>query len=150
VRENQSVKEGDILLELDAVRAMSARDTVLHEYIAAAAKLARLTAEQLSARPRRFPDDISLMPPTGSAGPAARPGSPVPCPAGAHSSGELAILQENLTASRIQAAGARNQLYARRQQANRCARNSKARGRWLRRVTRRATGCSNRNASLRN
>lgn len=117
VRENQAVKEGGILLELDAVRAKSARDTVLHEYIAAAAKLARLTAEQSSAPRPAFPDDISLYAAQLGRQDLLRAQEALFRARQDAFRGELAILQENLTASRIQAAGARNQLYARRQQA---------------------------------
>ena len=116
VRENQSVKEGDTLLELDAVRAMSARDTVLHEYIAAAAKLARLTAEQLSATTIKFPDDIRAYADQLGRQDLLRSQEALFHARQSAFKGELAILQENLTASRIQATGARNQLYARRQQ----------------------------------
>lgn len=117
VRENQTVKEGDILLELDPVRAQSARDTLLHEYIAAVARQSRLTAEQTSATLLKFPDDIVAY--------ASQMGREDLLHAQQQLfrarqnafKGEIAILQENLAASRIQATGARNQLYARRQQA---------------------------------
>jgi protease secretion system membrane fusion protein len=116
VRENQVVKEGEILLELDSARAQSARDTVLHEYIAAVAKQSRLTAEQASLTQLVFPADIVAY--------AAQLGREDLLTAQEHLfrarqsafKGELAIFQESLVASRIQATGARNQLYARRQQ----------------------------------
>lgn len=116
VRENQSVKEADILLELDAGRALSARDTVLHEYIAAAAKLARLTAEQLSATAIQFPENIRAYAEQLGRQDLLRAQEALFHARQNAFKGELAILQENLTASRIQATGARNQLYARRQQ----------------------------------
>jgi len=118
VRENQSVKEGDVLLELDAVRALSARDTVLHEYIAAAAKLARLSAEQVSATTLKFPDEIVAYAAQLGRQDLLRAQDALFRARQSAFKGELAILQENLTASRIQATGARNQLYARRQQAD--------------------------------
>ena len=116
VRENQSVKEGDVLLELDSVRARSARDTVLHEYIAAVARLTRLTGEQTFAATISFPADVVAY--------AKELGREDLLLAQQHLfqarqaafRGELSILHESMTASRIQAAGARNQLYARRQQ----------------------------------
>lgn len=117
VRENQTVKEGDILLELDAVRAASARDTVLHEYIAAVAKLSRLNAEQTSAGRLAFPDEINAYAAHLGRQDLLRAQEALFRARQDAFRGELAILQENLTASRIQATGARNQLYARRQQA---------------------------------
>lgn len=117
VRENQTVKEGDILLELDAVRAASARDTVLHEYIAAVAKLSRLNAEQTSAGRLAFPDEINAYAAQLGRQDLLRAQEALFRARQDAFRGELAILQENLTASRIQATGARNQLYARRQQA---------------------------------
>ena len=117
VRENQTVKEGDILLELDAVRAQSARDTLLHEYIAAAARQSRLTAEQTSAGKLRFPDDIVAYATQLGREDLLRAQEKLFRARQDAFRGELAILQENFTASRIQITGARNQLYARRQQA---------------------------------
>lgn len=117
VRENQTVKAGDILLELDAVRAQSVRDTTLHEYIAAVAKQTRLTAEQTFAPRLKFPDEIVAY--AGQLGreDLLRAQEKLFQARQDALKGELAILQENLAASRIQATGARNQLYARRQQA---------------------------------
>jgi protease secretion system membrane fusion protein len=117
VRENQVVKEGDILLELDPIRAESARDTVLHEYIAAVAKLSRLTAEQTSAGRLSFPDEINAYATQLGRQDLLRAQETLFRARQDAFKGELAILQENMAASRIQAMGARNQLYARRQQA---------------------------------
>ena len=116
VRENQSVKEGDVLIELDATRSRSARDTVLHEYIAATAKQARLTAEQTSSQRVAFPDQIRTYAAQLGRDDLLRSQELLFKARQDAFRGELAILQENLTASRIQATGARNQLYARRQQ----------------------------------
>lgn len=118
VRENQTVKEGDILLELDTIRAASARDTVLHEYIAAVAKLSRLTAEQTSAGRLVFPDEINAYAAQLGRQDLLRAQEALFRARQDAFRGELAILQENLAASRIQATGVRNQLYARRQQAD--------------------------------
>lgn len=117
VRENQAVKEGDVLIELDATRSRSARDTVLHEYIAAIAKQARLNAEQASAPRVVFPDEIKTYAAQLGRDDLLRAQEQLFRARQDAFKGELAILQENLTASRIQATGARNQLYARRQQA---------------------------------
>jgi protease secretion system membrane fusion protein len=116
VRENQTVKEGDILFELDATRAQSARDTVLHEYIAAVAKLSRLNGELASVQQLTFSDEIIAYAKKLGREDLLRAQEQLFRARQDAFKGELAILQENLTASRIQATGARNQLYARRQQ----------------------------------
>jgi protease secretion system membrane fusion protein len=116
VRENQTVKEGDVLLELDAIRAQSARDTVLHEYIAAVARQSRLTAEQMSMAQLKFPDNIVAYAAQLGREDLLRAQEQLFRARQNAFKGELAILQENLAASKIQATGARNQLYARRQQ----------------------------------
>lgn len=116
VHENQMVKEGDILLELDSIRAASARDTVLHEYIAAVAKLSRLTAEQTLTARLAFPDEINAYAAQLGRQDLLRAQETLFRARQDAFKGELAILQENLTASRIQATGVRNQLYARRRQ----------------------------------
>jgi len=116
VRENQAVKEGEILLELDSVRAQSARDTVLHEYIAAVARMSRLTGEQTSAARLAFPDEIYAYAAQLKREDLLRAQEQLFRARQDAFKGELAILQENLEASRIQATGVRNQLYARRQQ----------------------------------
>jgi protease secretion system membrane fusion protein len=117
VRENQPVKEGDILLELDSVRARSARDTVLHEYIAAVARQSRLNAEQTGPTSLQFPNDILAYAKLLGREDLLRAQEQLFRARQDAFKGELAILQENLVASRIQATGARNQLAARRQQA---------------------------------
>lgn len=116
IRENQMVKEGDVLLELDAVRAESARDTVLHEYIAAAARMTRLNGELAFMPSLKFPDEIIAYAKQLGREDLLRAQEQLFRARQSAFKSELAILQENLTASRIQATGARNQLYARRQQ----------------------------------
>jgi protease secretion system membrane fusion protein len=116
IRENQTVKEGDILLELDPARAQSARDTVLHEYIAAVARQSRLAAEEMSVAQLKFPDDILAYAKQLGREDLLRAQEQLFKARQSAFKGELAILQETLVASRIQATGARNQLYARRQQ----------------------------------
>ena len=118
IRENQIVKEGDILLELDSVRAQSARDTVLHEYIAAAARQSRLAAELASAANLKFPDEIVTYAALLGREDLLRAQEQLFRARQNAFKGELAILQENLVASKIQATGTRYQLYARRQQAD--------------------------------
>lgn len=118
VRENQAVKEGDILLELESVRARSARDTLLHEYIAAVARQARLNAEQAGSTSLQFPDEIVVYARQLGREDLLRAQEKLFRARQDALRGELAILQENLAASRIQATGARNQLAARRQQAD--------------------------------
>lgn len=118
VRENMSVKEGDILLELDARRAQITRDTAAHEYIAAAARLARFSAEQTGAERIEMPEDVrreaqalgrqDLIAAQEQLFRARREAL----------RSELAVLQESLTASRIQVNGLRQQLAARQQQAD--------------------------------
>jgi protease secretion system membrane fusion protein len=116
IRENQIVKEGEILLELDAVRAQSARDTTLHEYIAAVARQTRLTAEQSSAPLLKFPEEIVAYAAQLHREDLLRAQEQLFRARQGAFKAELAIFQESLAASRIQATGARNQLYARRQQ----------------------------------
>lgn len=116
IRENQAVKEGDILIELDAVRTASARDTVLHEYIAAVARLTRLEGELAFALNLTFPDAIIAYAAQLGREDLLRAQEQLFMARQSAFKSELAILRENLTASRIQAEGARNQLNARRQQ----------------------------------
>ena len=116
VQENQTVKEGDILIELDSLRAQSARDTVLNEYIAAVARQTRLNGELASAPRIKFPDEIVAYAARLGRNDLLRAQEQLFRARQNAFKGELAILQENLAASRIQATGARNQLYARRQQ----------------------------------
>ena len=118
VRENQTVKEGDVLLELDPVRAQSARDTVLHEYIAAVARQSRLAAELASAPDFNFPVEIVTYAALLGREDLLRAQEQLFHARQNALKGELAILQENLVASKIQATGTRYQLYARRQQAD--------------------------------
>lgn len=116
VRENQTVKENEILVELDPTRARSARDTALHEYIAASARLSRLSAEQAGAARLAFPNEITDYAAQLGRQDLLRAQELLFKARKDAFRGELAILEENLSASRIQATGARNQLYARRKQ----------------------------------
>lgn len=116
IQENQMVKEGDILLELDSLRAQSARDTILNEYIAAVARQTRLNGELAAIQRLKFPDEIIAYAAQLGREDLLRAQEQLFRARQNAFRGELAILQESLTASRIQATGARNQLYARRQQ----------------------------------
>ena len=58
VKENQSVKEGDLLISLSSAKAQSAYDSVAQEYVGAAAKMARLTAEQVLSSEIEFTDEL--------------------------------------------------------------------------------------------
>jgi protease secretion system membrane fusion protein len=58
VTENQNVKEGDLLISLGSAKAQSAYDSVAQEYVGAAAKLARLNAEQVLANEIEFTDEL--------------------------------------------------------------------------------------------
>lgn len=60
VKENQLVKSGDILLTFEDVQAKAVLDTVSQQYFAAAARLARLTAEQNQAAKIAYPDDLKV------------------------------------------------------------------------------------------
>lgn len=118
VKENQTVKEGDVLLTLSATRAQGAYALALNEYIGAAAKMARLSAEQVFADRVQYPEDVLAY--------AAEAGRQDIIQAQEHLFrvrrqallGEQAILQENLAASHGQVQGARQQLAARQQQAS--------------------------------
>lgn len=116
IHENQSVKVGDILLTLDPTRAQTSLDTALHEYIAASAKLARLTAEQMGANSIAFPDEIREYARQLGREDLLRGQEQLFRVRQQALHSEMAILQENLSASLIIATGARGQLTARRQQ----------------------------------
>lgn len=116
-QENQAVKEGSILVVLDATRSQTALDTLLHEYAAAAVKLARLMAEQSAATRISYPDDLrQLVAQLGRQDLFIAQEQLFNVRQQALGS-EQSILREGLTASQIQATGARQQLAARSQQA---------------------------------
>lgn len=58
IKENQRVREGDLLISLASAKAQSAYDSVAQEYVGASAKLARLTAEQVLASDIDFSDEL--------------------------------------------------------------------------------------------
>jgi protease secretion system membrane fusion protein len=57
-KENLSVREGSVLFSLETGRLKATVDIALNEYINAAAKLARLTAEQIFAPKIEFPNEL--------------------------------------------------------------------------------------------
>lgn len=117
VRENQLVREGDVLLTLDATRAQTAYTSTLNEYIAAAAKLARLTAEQTFADRIVFPEDVLAYAREAGRMDLIQAQEQIFRIRRQALTNEQAILHENLSASQSQASGARQQLAARQQQA---------------------------------
>lgn len=58
VRENQTVKADEVLISLESAKAQSAYDAVAQDYISAASKMARLTAEQSLANEIEFPEEL--------------------------------------------------------------------------------------------
>ncbi|CAG1001136.1 partial Type I secretion system membrane fusion protein PrsE, partial [Rhodocyclaceae bacterium] len=116
VRENQQVREGDVLLTLDATRAQTAYTSTLNEYIAAAAKLARLTAEQTFADRIVFPEDVLAYAREAGRMDLIQAQEQVFRIRRQALTNEQAILHENLSASQSQASGARQQMAARQQQ----------------------------------
>lgn len=118
VRENQNVKEGDVLIMLDSSRAQTALDTLLHEHLAASAKLARLMAEQSFSSQIDFPEDIRLLAKDLARYDVLRGQEQLFKVRRQTLESEENILRETLSASHIQATGARQQLAARNQQAS--------------------------------
>lgn len=118
VQENQSVKEGSILMTLNSSRVQTALDTLLNEYAAASAKLTRLTAEQAFASRVEFPEELhNLVTQIGRQDILTANEQLFRIRQQAFES-ELNILQASLTASQITASGARRQIDARTLQAD--------------------------------
>jgi protease secretion system membrane fusion protein len=59
VKENESIKEGDLLISLQSNKAQSAFDSLAQEFVGASAKLARLTAEQTLLNEIEFPEELA-------------------------------------------------------------------------------------------
>jgi protease secretion system membrane fusion protein len=116
VKENQRVKEGDLLISLASAKAQSAYDSVAQEYVGAAAKMARLTAEQVLATDIEFTDELVRF--------AEEIGRLDVLKAQINFfhmrrktlAGEQAILKENIHASGSQVQGLRQQYAAKAQQ----------------------------------
>lgn len=117
VHENQSVTAGSVLLTLDSTRARSTHDALLNDYVATAARLARLTAEQTFANRIEFPEELRRQViEIGREDVLVAQEKLFQVRQQAQES-EQSILREGLVASQIQASGARQQLDARHQQA---------------------------------
>lgn len=116
VKENQLVKEGDVLLTLDATRAQTTYTSTLNEYIAAAGKVARLSAEQSLADKIAYPDELVAYAETAGRRDLLTAQDQLFRIRKQALANELSILQENLSASHGQATGIRLQLAARNQQ----------------------------------
>lgn len=109
-KENLTVDEGSILLTLETGRLKTALDMVLNEYANSAAKLARLTAEQTFSTRIEFPDDLKqLVMELGRQDIFMAQEQLFYVRQQSYRS-EQNILKEGLNASRIQSAGAREQL----------------------------------------
>lgn len=117
VKENQMVKEGDVLLTLDSTRAQTTYTSTLNEYIAAAGKLARLSAEQSLADKVTYPEELIAYADAAGRRDMIQAQDQLFRIRRQALTGELSILQENLAASHGQATGIRMQLAARNQQA---------------------------------
>ncbi|MBI4984124.1 MAG: HlyD family type I secretion periplasmic adaptor subunit [Rhodocyclales bacterium] len=117
VSENQVVKEGDVLLTLDATRAQTNYMSTLNEYVAAAAKLARLTAEQTFADRVSYPEELLAFAEEAGRQDLIKGQDQLFRVRRQAFVGELSILNENLAASQGQVDGMRQQLEARIHQA---------------------------------
>jgi protease secretion system membrane fusion protein len=116
VKENQFVKAGDALITLKGERARNALETVTQEYLTAAAKLARLRAEQEAASAIEFPEDlVNLAEEQGKMATLKAQQDLFETRRQALAS-EQAILRENLAASQAQVKGLQQQAIARQKQ----------------------------------
>lgn len=117
VRENQQVQAGDILLTMESTQTRANYDATLHDYFAAAIKLARLDAEQAFAPRIDYPAELRPY--------FDHPWAREMLAAQEHLfrtrqrtlAAEQSILEENLAAARHQTEGSRKQLAARERQA---------------------------------
>lgn len=118
VRENVSVKQGDVLLSLDTGRLQTAYDTVRHEYVNAAARLARLTAEQDFSARIDYPEELRAQIVELGREDIFRSQEQLLRVRQQALLGERNIFRENLAASQSQAAGMREQLLSKERQAS--------------------------------
>ncbi|MFZ2267919.1 MAG: HlyD family type I secretion periplasmic adaptor subunit [Azonexus sp.] len=116
VKENQRVAAGDILLTLDDVQTKAALDSTLQQYVAVAARLARLRAEQVQSDSISFPDDIKAYAEHAWAREAMDAQVQLFKTRKLALANEQAILNENLSATGKNVVGTRQQLAARAQQ----------------------------------
>jgi protease secretion system membrane fusion protein len=116
VRENQQVKAGDILITFDKAKAQNTYDTLLQEYIAAAAKHARLAAESTLDTAVTFPEELVRL--------AEEAGRPDILEGQdrlfsiRHNAfnNELAVLRQTLASAQTQVAGVRQQVASKKQE----------------------------------
>lgn len=116
VSENQFVKEGNPLIGLVADRAQTAYYTALNEQLNAAAKLARLTAEQAFAGRIEFSEEVRQMAEELGRKDILAAQEQLFSTRRKILVSEESILKENLAASEMQKIGLRQQLIARTQQ----------------------------------
>lgn len=116
VKENLSVREGSVLLTLETGRLKTALDTVLNEYVNAAARLARLTAEQTFSPKIDFPEDLRQQIIDLKRQDILLAQEQLFLARQQSYRSEQSILKEGLNASRIQSLGAREQLANRARQ----------------------------------
>lgn len=116
VHENQSVKVGDVLLTLDDKKSQSAYDLVAQDYVAAWAKLARLTAEQGDESTVVFPDELVAYAKSVGSDDQLQAQDQLFRSRKRTQESEQSILKENLAASAALASGYRMQLASRQQQ----------------------------------
>jgi len=117
VKENEVVKEGDVLLTLDSTRAQTNYTSTLNEYIAATAKLTRLAAEQSLADKVTYPPELIAYADAAGRRDLIQAQDQLFRIRRQALVGEQSILQENLAATQGQATGIRQQLAARTRQA---------------------------------
>ncbi len=118
VRENQRVAAGDVLLSLESVHARAAFDTAVNDFVAMAARLARLEAEQADAMAISYPAELKPWLEQPWARDLLQAQEQLFRARRQTLDGEQAILRETLVASQHQAQGARQQMEARQRQAS--------------------------------
>lgn len=118
VKENQRVAAGDTLITLKTDKARSAYDTMVQEYLTAAAKLARLRAEQENAPSVEFSEELYNLAEQHGRLPTLKAQQDLFATRRSALANEQAILRENLTASQAQVAGLQKQAEAKQTQAN--------------------------------
>ena len=117
LREHEMVQEGEILLEFTSARAQTAYDTVMLEFVAASARLARLEAEIEGSSEVLFPEEVERFADMIERKDLLRAQQQLFRARQDSFRGEVAMLSETLNASRAQAEGLRRQLLAKRSQA---------------------------------
>lgn len=114
--ENSMVREGETLIEFKSERAQTAYDTILVEYISAAARLSRLEAEIDGAREVSFPEDVEGYADQIDRTDLLRAQQQLFRARVDSLRSEVAVLTETLASSRAQAEGLRRQLVSKHEQ----------------------------------